>query len=147
MTVLGGGTAGQLFQEIRERRGVAYSVGAQNASRRAPSVILGYLGTEGQNIEAAEAVMPHEIERLRPEPPGADELVRAKAHVLGAMGMDRRANARQAWYLALFEVAGAGWDFPDRYARAVEVVAAADVMAAARRYLERPTTVVLVPAR
>ena len=53
--------------------------------------------------------------------------------------MDRRTNARLAWYLAFFEIVGAGWDFPDRYARAIEAVTAADVARAAERYLTRPT--------
>jgi len=42
-------------------------------------------------------------------------------------------------------VIGAGWDFADRYARALEAVTAADVETAARRYLVRPTIVVLRP--
>jgi predicted Zn-dependent peptidase len=60
--------------------------------------------------------------------------------------MDRRTNARQAWYLAFFEVIGAGWDFPERYARAIEAVTTTDVARAAERYLTRPTIVVLQPA-
>jgi predicted Zn-dependent peptidase len=59
--------------------------------------------------------------------------------------MDRRTNARQAWYLAFFEVVGAGWDFPDRYARAIDAVTAADVARVTERYLIRPTIVVLQP--
>jgi predicted Zn-dependent peptidase len=69
----------------------------------------------------------------------------SKAYVRGGLAMDRRTNARQAWYLAFFESIGAGWDFPDRYARAVDTVTPAAVHAAARRYLEGPTTVVLIP--
>jgi zinc protease len=61
--------------------------------------------------------------------------------------MDRRTNARNAWYLAFFEVVGAGWDFPERYARAVEAVTAADVARVAGQYLVRPTVVVLQPPR
>ena len=37
-----------------------------------------------------------------------------------ALTMDRRTNARHAWYLAFFEVIGAGWDFPDRCSWAIE---------------------------
>jgi predicted Zn-dependent peptidase len=145
--IIGGGTAGRLFREIRERRGLAYSVNAQNPSRREPSPILGYVGTEIANYEGAETQMRQEFTRLREEPPTADELTRAKAYVLGALAMDRRSNARQAWYLAFFELAGAGWDFPERYAAAIDAVTAADVTRAARRYLERATVVVVVPAK
>ncbi len=44
-----------------------------------------------------------------------------------------------------FEVVGVGWDFPDRFGRAVEAVTAADVAQAAERYLTGPTVVVLQP--
>lgn len=147
VAVLGGGTAGRLFRELRERRGLAYSVSVQNPSRREPSALVSYLGTEAGNSDAAEVALRQEIDRLRQEGPGAEELVRAKAYVRGTLSMDRRTNARQAWYLAFFELAGAGWDFPDRYARAIETVTAADVTAAAARYLVRPTTIVLKPLR
>ena len=76
-----------------------------------------------------------------------DELARAKAYVRGLLVMDRRTNARVVWYLAFFETIGAGWDFPDRYARALEAVTAADVARAAERYLKRPSIVVLQPTR
>jgi zinc protease len=86
-----------------------------------------------------------ELTRVRADGVSEAELDRAKAYVLGAQAMDRRTNARHAWYLAFFEVVGLGWDFPERYARAVESVTVADVRAVAERVLSRPTVVVLQP--
>jgi len=86
-----------------------------------------------------------ELERIRTAPVSADELARGKAYLLGNLAMDRRTNARRAWHLAFFEAVGAGWDFPDRYARAVEAVTAAEVAATAQRYLRHPTIVLLEP--
>lgn len=143
--ILGGGTAGRFFAELRDRRGLAYTTGVINASRRGPSAFVSHSGTTAEHVEAAERGMRDELDRIRAEPPTADELGRAKAYVLGALAMDRRTNARQAWYLAFFELLGAGWDFPDRYARTVATITADAVHAAARRYLDRPTTVVLAP--
>ena len=40
----------------------------------------------------------------------------ARSYVLGSQAMDRRTNARQAWYLAAAELAGVGYEFFDRYA-------------------------------
>jgi zinc protease len=71
--------------------------------------------------------------------------VRAKSYVTGTLLLDRRTNARQAWYLGFFEAIGAGWDFPDRYIRAVEAVTPQAVHTAAQHYLVEPTTVVLQP--
>lgn len=143
--VLGGGMAGRLFVALRDHRGLAYSLGMLNPSRVGPSVFVGYMGTARDTVEAAEAGMRSEIDRFRTEGPNEAELARAKAYVLGNLAMDRRTNARHAWYLAFFEVAGVGWDYPERYARAVDAVTAADVARVAGRYLERPTVVVLRP--
>ncbi|MBI2015627.1 MAG: insulinase family protein [Candidatus Rokubacteria bacterium] len=145
--LLGGGMAGRLFVELRDKRGLAYSVGALIPFRLDPAFVVTYVGTAPESAAAAEAGVLAELERARAAAPGEDELARAKAYVLGALAMDRRTNARRAWHLAFFEAVGLGADFPERYARAIEAVTAADVAAAARRYLARPTIVVLAPAR
>jgi predicted Zn-dependent peptidase len=143
--VLGGGMSGRFFVELRDKQGLAYSLGTINPSRAGPSFIVGYMGTAPASAEPAEAGMLREIERIRVEPPTAEELARAKAYLQGTLAMDRRTNARQSWYLAFFELIGAGHDFPEHYTRQLGGVTAADVLAAARRYLERPTIVVLRP--
>ncbi|HYE93818.1 MAG TPA: pitrilysin family protein [Terriglobales bacterium] len=143
--VLGGGMSGRLFVELRDKLGLAYSLGVINPSRAGPAFVVGYMGTAPASATPAEAGMLREIERIRAEPPTAEELARAKAYLQGQLAMDRRTNARQAWYLGFFELIGAGHDFPDRYARALGQVTVAQVQAAARRYLERPTIVVLRP--
>lgn len=143
--ILGGGMAGRLFVTLREQRGLAYSLGMLNPSRHGPGYFMSYMGTAGDTVESAEAGMRQEIQRFRSEGPSEAELARAKAYVLGNLAMDRRTNARHAWYLAFFELVGAGWDYPGHYARAVEAVTATDVVRVAQRYLERATTVVVRP--
>jgi zinc protease len=146
-TVLGGGMSCRLFRELREQRGLAYSVGMLGSFRTGPSFLVSYLGTAPVNAEAAEAGVLAEIERVRGEAVADRELARAKAYLLGNLAMDRRTSARHAWYMAFFEVIGAGWDFPERYARAVEAVTAEDVGRVARRYLTDPTVIVLQPPK
>jgi predicted Zn-dependent peptidase len=114
-------------------------------SRRGPGNFIAYVAASDTGAERAEAGVRQTIERFRAEGPSGAEVARAKAYVLGNLAMDRRTNARQAWYLAFFELMGAGWDYPDRYARALEAVTAEDVIRVARRYLDRPTTVVVKP--
>ena len=143
--LLGGGMGGRLFVELREKRGLAYSVGVVNPSRRAGGYVVAHIGTESRNASAAESGLLREIERVRGDDASAEELARAKAYLLGTLAMDRRTNAREAWYLAFFEGAGVGWDFPERYARAVEAVTSDDVRRAALRYLATLRTVVLMP--
>jgi zinc protease len=143
--VLGGGMASRLFAELREKRGLAYSLGVLTPFRTGPAFFVAHLGTAPENAAAAEAALLAELEKVRQAPADDHELARAKAYLVGTFAMDRRTNARQAWHLAFFEVIGAGWEFGDRYAQALEAVTAADVETAAQRYLVRPTIVVLQP--
>jgi len=59
--------------------------------------------------------------------------------------LDRRTNARQAWYLAAAELAGVGYEFFDVYAANVKKVTRADVQRVARQYLGVMRTVVVQP--
>ena len=143
--LLGGGMSGRFFTELRDVQGLAYSLGVMNPARIGPAPIVAYLGTVRASAAAAEAGVIQQLERIRTEGATDDEVARARAYQLGVLAMDRRTNARHAWYLAFYEQAGVGWDFPDRYARALAAVTAADVTAVARRYLVRPTSVILLP--
>jgi len=144
-TALGGGMAGQLFAELRDRQALAYSASAFYETVREPGVLLLYLGTAPENAARAEAALLREVERVRTEAVSADALARAKGYLLGNYAMDRRTNARQAWYMAFYEVQGVGQHFPERYRRAVEAVTAADVLRVARAYLDPLTLIVLRP--
>jgi predicted Zn-dependent peptidase len=59
--------------------------------------------------------------------------------------MDRRTNARQAWYLASLETAGVGHEYLDRYMTQVRAVTAADIQRVAGRYLSSLRTVIVEP--
>lgn len=144
-TALGGGMAGRLFTEVRDKQGLAYSTGGAYPSRLGPGVLYMQLGTAPANQARAEAAMLGELERIRRDPVNPGELNRAKAYLLGQFALDRRTNARLAWYDAFFEVLGVAPDFADRYARDVEAVTADDLLRVARTYLAAPTIVTLGP--
>ena len=145
-TALGGGMAGRLFTEVRDKQGLAYVTGGAYPSRRGPGVLFAQLGTAPANQTRAEAAMLGELERIRRDPLSPPELARAKGYLLGQFALDRRTNARLAWYDAFFEALGVGRGFAERYERAVEAVTVEDVQRVARTYLSAPTVVTLGPA-
>ncbi len=141
--ILGGGMAGRFFSDLRDKQGLAYTTATQYPSRVDQSFFLALLGTAPDNVAKAETALREELERIQREPVSADELRVGKAYLLGNLEMDRRTNARQAWYLASFEAAGVGYEFLDRYQARVRQVTAADVQRAAQRYLA-PLRIVIV---
>jgi zinc protease len=145
--ILGGGLAGRFFSELRDKQGLAYTTGVLYPSRADRGYVLAQLGTAPENAERAEAALREQLERIQREPASAEEIRVAKAYILGNLAMDRRTNARQAWYLAAYEAAGVGYEFLDRYAADVRSVTADDVQRVARRYLGTVRTVVVRPPK
>jgi predicted Zn-dependent peptidase len=144
-SVLGGGMAGRFFSELRDKQGLAYTTATQYPARVDHGHFLAQLGTAPENVARAEAALRDQLERVQREPVSAEELRVAKSYLLGNLAMDRRTNARQAWYLAAYEVSGVGFEFLDRYVAAVSAVSGADVQRVARKYLAVLRTVVVQP--
>jgi len=146
-TVLGGGLSSRFFSELRDKQGLAYTTAAREPMRVGAGYFLALLGTAPANKEKAEAALREQLERIQRQAVSVEELRVAKASLLGSLAMDRRTNARQAWYMASLEVAGVGHEFLDRYVAQVRAVTAADVQRAAQRYLATVRTVVAEPAQ
>jgi predicted Zn-dependent peptidase len=82
-TVLGGSTSSRLFQEVREKRGLAYAVYSY-ASQFADSGQVGiYVGTRPDNVAEAMEIIGRELERVAADGVTAEELERARENVKG----------------------------------------------------------------
>jgi predicted Zn-dependent peptidase len=82
-TILGATSSSRLFQEIRERRGLAYSVYSFTSHYAGVGQVGLYLGTRGDNLLEAMRVVGDEVARFATEGPTDDELARAKDNVKG----------------------------------------------------------------
>ncbi len=82
-TLLGGSSSSRLFQEVREKRGLAYAVYSY-ASQFADSGQVGiYVGTRPENVGEAMAVIGDELRRLGADGVSEEELERARENVKG----------------------------------------------------------------
>jgi predicted Zn-dependent peptidase len=84
-TIFGGASSSRLFQEVREKHGLAYSVYSFASGFADIGQIGLYVGTRTDNIDEALAVVGTELERLRRDPASEDELDRAKENLKGRM--------------------------------------------------------------
>ena len=81
--VFGGTSSSRLFQEVRERRGLAYAVYSFTSAYHDTGQVGLYIGTRPDNIGEALAVVSAELDRMREEPASPDELERAKENLKG----------------------------------------------------------------
>jgi len=81
--VLGGTSSSRLFQEIRERRGLAYSVFSYSNLYAHTGEVGLYLGTRPENLAEALAVVTGELERCVEDPASEEELVRSRENLKG----------------------------------------------------------------
>jgi predicted Zn-dependent peptidase len=104
--ILGGNSSSRLFQEVRERRGLAYSVFSfSNLYAHTGEVGL-YLGTRPDNLEEAVAVLASELERFLTDPASTEELVRSRENLKGRLALSMESTASRMSYLGGSVLAG-----------------------------------------
>ena len=82
-TIFGGSTSSRLFREIREKRGLAYSVGSYSENYIERGMVGMYVGTRAENVSEACEIIGRELELFRADGVAEEELARAKEHVKG----------------------------------------------------------------
>jgi predicted Zn-dependent peptidase len=82
-TILGGSTSSRLFQEVREKRGLAYAVYSYASHYADTGQVALYVGTRPDNVGAALEVIGTELRRLHEEGVTEEELERARDNVKG----------------------------------------------------------------
>jgi predicted Zn-dependent peptidase len=83
--ILGGTSSSRLFQEIREKRGLAYNVYSFQSMYAGTGQVGLYLGTRPDNVVRAMGVVADELARMREDPATDGELARSKENVKGRM--------------------------------------------------------------
>jgi predicted Zn-dependent peptidase len=99
LAVLSGGTGSRLYTEVRERRGLVYSVSAAARGLRDFGYTVGYAGTTPERSAETLDVMLAEIGRMR-DGVEADELERARIGLLSSLVMQGESSAARAGALA-----------------------------------------------
>jgi predicted Zn-dependent peptidase len=91
--VLGGGASSRLFQEVRERRGLAYSVFSFSNLYSATGEVGLYVGTRPENLAETLKVIAAELERFVREPADAQELERSRENAKGRLVLSLESTA------------------------------------------------------
>lgn len=139
MVLLGSGMDSRLYRALRIERSLAYTIAAElTPSTTAPSGLV-LVTCDPENLDAVERVVEDEIARATSEPPGIEELQRAKRYLIGKHALRRQRNREIAHYLAMFELLGGSEGYRRDAQLAGEIAAVdADAVTGAMRELFRP---------
>jgi predicted Zn-dependent peptidase len=97
--ILSGGSGGRLFTEIREKRGLCYSVGTSYAALRDRASLLGYAGTSNDRAQATLDAFIEELKKLQ-QGVKYDEVERSKVGLLSNTVMSSESTGARAGAIA-----------------------------------------------
>jgi zinc protease len=131
----GGGFGSRLVGEIRNRRGLAYSVSSFFDPGKYPGSFEIVLQTKNASAREAISLALQEVERIRKEPVSEKELESAKKYLIGSFPMRFNTQAKMANFLSQVEYYDLGRDYPEKYASIIGSVTREEILRVAQKYL------------
>jgi predicted Zn-dependent peptidase len=136
-TILGGSTSSRLFQEVREKRGLAYAVYSYVSHYADSGQVAVYIGTRPDNVAEAIDVIGSELRRLQEDGVSDEELERARENVKGRTVLSMESTLTRMNRLGSSVLMGVPLMTVDELLAAFDAVTKEDVVALARQ-LYRP---------
>lgn len=135
--ILGGGAfSSRLYQEVREKRGLAYSVYDSLVWLNHSALFLGGTATRADRTGETLEVIDKEIHRLAEEGPTEDELAKAKAYLNGSFVLNLDTSSKIAALLVQLQLDGLGIDYFTRRPEMINAVTLQDARRVAKRMLD-----------
>lgn len=142
----GGGFSSRLVEEIRNKRGFAYSVASFFDPGKYPGAFQIVLQTKNASAREAISLALQQMERIRKEPVSEKELEGAKRYLIGSFPMRLDTQGKLANFLSQVEYFGLGLDYPEKYSSFIRSVTREEVLRVARTYLHPENYILVVVA-
>jgi zinc protease len=132
----GGGSTARLTTEVREKRGLAYSVYSTLDPLRRTGVIIGGVATQNSHVARSIDIIRAEWRRMREDGPTPAELAAAKTFLTGSYPLGLDSTTSIASTLVAIQSDGLGIDYLGRRNALIEAVTIADARRVARRLFD-----------
>ncbi len=142
----GGGFVSRLVEEIRNKRGLAYSVASFFDAGKYPGSFQIILQTKNSSAREAIALSLQEMERIQKEGVSEKELEGAKKYLVGSFPLRLDTQGKLANFLTQVEYYGLGSDYPEKYPNLIKSITREQVLRVAKKYLHPKNTILVVVA-
>jgi zinc protease len=143
--ILGGGSfSSRLYREVREERGLAYSVYSSLFTLKHSALFMSATATRADRAADTLEVIDKEIRRLAAEGPTEDELAKAKSYLLGSYALNFDTSGKIANQLVAIQFEDLGIDYITRRNDLIGAVTLADAKRVAKRLLDTGMLVTVV---
>jgi zinc protease len=142
----GGGFASRLMEEIRNKRGLAYSVDSFFDPGKYPGSFQIVLQTKNASAREAISITLQQMERIRKEKVSEKELEGAKKYLIGSFPMRMDTQGKLANFLTQVEYYGLGLDYPEKYRSLIGSITEEEVLRVAKTYLHPENYILVIVA-
>jgi zinc protease len=142
--ILGGGSGSRLYREVREKRGLAYSISDSLAWMDHSALFVGSTGTRADRAGETVEAITREIRRMAEDGPTEQELDEAKSYLKGSRMLSLDTSSKLASALLQYQLDHLSIDYLERRNAVVDAVTIDDAKKAARRlWGDGPLTVIV----
>ncbi len=142
--ILGEGMSSRLFQNLREEKGLAYSVGSTMLQNILDGSFVAYIGTNNKSVDIAKKDMIDEINLLKKEYVTQKELQEAKDKILGNIVISLETNMDDASLLGYYAISERDINYLEKYKKLISEVSQTDILEFANKYFSKPYISVIV---
>jgi zinc protease len=140
----GGGFGSRLLEEIRVKRGLAYSVTSFFDAEKYHGSFQVVMQTKNASARDAIALAVKEMELIQKELVAEQDLRRAKAYLVGSFPLRIDTQSKLANFLTQVQYYGLGIDYPQKYPSLINSVSREDVLRVGKTYLHPEETIIII---
>ena len=140
----GGGFSSKLMQEVREKRGLAYSVYTYLYPLDHVGVFAGGVATENKSVRESLELIKAELDRAAKEGLTEQELRTAKDYLIGSFALRFDTSSKIAAQLLAIQLDDLGINYIERRNGEIEAITVDDIKRVARRLMEPKNLIVTV---
>ena len=143
--ILGGGSSdSRLYREVREKRGLVYSVSDSLVWLDHAALFIGGTATRADRAGETVDLIQKEVRRLAENGPTAAELAEAKNYLNSSFALNLDTSGKVAAFMVQIQLDGFGTDYFTKRPEMINAVALADAQRVAKRFLDKGLLVTVV---